>query len=58
MSKNNVRNLVAAEMGNKFKSKRFGGRGERRADSNRNHFDWRAELAELTDGCTDELRDS
>lgn len=40
-----MRNLVAAEMDNKFKSKRFtNDRSNRRANSNRNKFDWRDEI--------------
>ena len=43
-----MRNLVAAEMAGKFKSKRFSNdRGNRRANSNRNKFDWQSEMDEL-----------
>lgn len=42
-----MRNLVAAEMSEnpgKYKAKSFSGRGNRRANSNRNRFDWRDEV--------------
>jgi len=45
-----MRNLVAAEMAEnpgKYKAKSFSGRGNRRANSNRNRFDWRSEMNEL-----------
>lgn len=52
-----MRNLIAAEMGSKFKSKRFSNdRGNRRASSNRNKFDWRSDMDELD--LSDETHDN
>ncbi len=54
-----MRNLIASEMGNKFKAKRFNGRGNRRADSNRNQFDWKAEMQDAeTDSIDFDLLDN
>lgn len=41
-----IRNMVTAEAAGRFKSKRFDGRGNRRANSNRNRFDWRSATIE------------
>lgn len=45
MARSNVRNLVAADMGTKFKSKRFANdRGNRRANDTRNTKSYMEEI--------------